>query len=605
MDNNMINIDDLLKQRLGDAEERERAGAWTNMRDLLDQQMPVNAGASTNWRRMFFYVAGVALLAAISVGGYQMVESFSADGTGTRQLADNGSNNTSYTGVVNTAMSTLPDTRKEMVVEEPTQSIAPVKAADVVASTTSTKASRTVAKTTQQSTAAEPQRTLASSGNSNNTKANTVPLTAPPSEAINNSETNTDVAQAKTTQPAQVEEPTVATQKVTQQEEPVTSAPTATEPISNDESTTPVRAQEEALAKIDATEAQEVENTEVNEPQFDEERRQYKKVVLKQSINENGELEEDTIFNGTDEYIVKRERKSEPSAVENIDDVNSGASMMPSSVAPNNNATQNLNSASNNNGNVKAKKDRGSKYTNPRRFEEMVKNAKLSMGKVKFYPGIVAGANTAFSGANISGFQLGLAGKLTINERWSILTEAKYNQRFNGNERLQNDYITNVQTVAIGGQPLIKYDSVEHYYNFNTLGSIEMPISLSYNYKRAYVFGGVNLTYNFRINNIQEVETPHGKEANATSTNVNIASTGKTVLLSDFKPTFGLGYVAGAGFEFSNRVKVDLRLTQPLFMNTNTPGQKILADKVYKIPSLQGNLTFRIGGNKFKPYKKR
>ena len=66
MDKNMIKIDDLLRQRLGDAEEQERPAAWLQMRDLLDKQMPVTR-AGVNWRRMFAYVAGVAILAAVSV----------------------------------------------------------------------------------------------------------------------------------------------------------------------------------------------------------------------------------------------------------------------------------------------------------------------------------------------------------------------------------------------------------------------------------------------------------------------------------------------------------------------------------------------------------
>ena len=54
MDKNMINIDDLFKQRMTGAEETERPGSWLQMRELLEKEMPVTApGAATNWRRMF------------------------------------------------------------------------------------------------------------------------------------------------------------------------------------------------------------------------------------------------------------------------------------------------------------------------------------------------------------------------------------------------------------------------------------------------------------------------------------------------------------------------------------------------------------------------
>ncbi|MBS1688897.1 MAG: hypothetical protein JSS96_09250, partial [Bacteroidetes bacterium] len=45
MDKNMINIDDLFKQRFN-REEEERPGAWLRMRDLLDDKMPINAPAA-------------------------------------------------------------------------------------------------------------------------------------------------------------------------------------------------------------------------------------------------------------------------------------------------------------------------------------------------------------------------------------------------------------------------------------------------------------------------------------------------------------------------------------------------------------------------------
>ena len=85
---------------------------------------------------------------------------------------------------------------------------------------------------------------------------------------------------------------------------------------------------------------------------------------------------------------------------------------------------------------------------------------------------------------------------------------------------------------------------------------------------------------------------------------MNVSSTDKSILLSDFKPSFGLGYVAGVGLQASNNIRFDLRVTQPLLMRTQTVGQKDIADRLYKMPNVQLNMTLRFGGNKFKPYKK-
>src|SRR5215217_3981016 len=75
MDKNMINIDDLMRRRLGGAEEREPAGAWGAMKDLLDKEMPVQSTAATNWRRMLGYATGLIIAATVTVGGYKMVSS--------------------------------------------------------------------------------------------------------------------------------------------------------------------------------------------------------------------------------------------------------------------------------------------------------------------------------------------------------------------------------------------------------------------------------------------------------------------------------------------------------------------------------------------------
>jgi hypothetical protein len=69
MDKNRIHIDDLVRSRLSGAEEKEPAGAWSSMRDLLDKEMPVET-AAFNWRRMLGYATALLLATSVSVGGY-------------------------------------------------------------------------------------------------------------------------------------------------------------------------------------------------------------------------------------------------------------------------------------------------------------------------------------------------------------------------------------------------------------------------------------------------------------------------------------------------------------------------------------------------------
>ncbi len=71
MDNNMVNIDDLVRQRLLGGEEKERAGAWLRMSELLEEEMPRRRGAFM-WRRTFGALGVMALLGAIALGGYEL-----------------------------------------------------------------------------------------------------------------------------------------------------------------------------------------------------------------------------------------------------------------------------------------------------------------------------------------------------------------------------------------------------------------------------------------------------------------------------------------------------------------------------------------------------
>ncbi len=88
MDKNFINIDDLVRQRLGGGEEHEQAGSWGRMRDLLDKEMPQKKPAGLYWRRSLSAIALLLLVAGASVGGYEMMKNKNAaQGTTTGTIA--------------------------------------------------------------------------------------------------------------------------------------------------------------------------------------------------------------------------------------------------------------------------------------------------------------------------------------------------------------------------------------------------------------------------------------------------------------------------------------------------------------------------------------
>jgi hypothetical protein len=92
MDKNFVNVDDLVRQRLGGGEERERSGAWQNMRELLDKEMPQERPVGFfYWRRMLSALTVLLLVGAAGVGGYKAVTAVNGDnaqGTGIASVSN-------------------------------------------------------------------------------------------------------------------------------------------------------------------------------------------------------------------------------------------------------------------------------------------------------------------------------------------------------------------------------------------------------------------------------------------------------------------------------------------------------------------------------------
>jgi|GEM_PF-3455716 len=618
MDKNMIKIDDLLRQRFEGAEEQERAGAWGNMRDLLDKQMPVNkVPAATNWRRMFAYVAGVVLLAAVSVGGYQMSESFSSgDGSNIAYNSNITGNRTApvTTGLAGTAINSLPET------------------ADAQSSTTTADVEHnTVAGTQQIVEQAEQPVTVPA-------KAAKATPTAPQkadmdkfasgttgAAAANSKMSNTpkDVATASTKADKPVTGKTVehgaiagntANSKAT--------APTATDKMNNTPADNMAKQDMSKTAKNNnsksgnnsnnitkqsapgkmSTSGMEENPVAINTPEPQYEDVPVQKTVRHETIGADGKPVMDTIFNGED--VMKRRLPSEQDALaaNTADDENSGSNMMPSSAAP-----SAKKEASDEEANMQRLGDhmvsrKKMKNFNPSRFEEMVQNAKFRMGSVKFYPGVVAGANASFNG-NL-GAHVGFAGNLTISERWAILTEVKFAYTFNNTKQdLKDDYIDNVQPTVVNNQALYKYDSIDHHFNFNSYTNFEVPLMVTYT-KNKYIFmAGADFRYNMGITSIQEVKEKYLSEKPYYSTSEPTFETEESILLSDFGSKMNIGPMLGFGYQFDRGFRLDVRATKSVWNNANTVGEKQVSKGLYDMPQLQLNMTWRF--SRSKPYKRK
>ncbi|HXS37653.1 MAG TPA: hypothetical protein VN721_13195 [Flavipsychrobacter sp.] len=280
---------------------------------------------------------------------------------------------------------------------------------------------------------------------------------------------------------------------------------------------------------------------------------------------------------------------------------NSGSAGTTSNNSGNTGSSNNSGSAGTSSGNSngsssgnKASHRRDSRWTLAN-FNESLQNLKYNLGHVQFASGMLGGINATFFGSSTTaGFQLGMMGNFVFNEHWSVLTELKYFQRFNNGVLNDNyskyDVIDSAKSNGAVTSYVLQKDSVQHYYNYSTLHSLELPISVTYTKDKFNIFFGGSLIYNFTINavtydqsNVQSRET----YSNNSYTQSLIASKGPQVSLSDFNSRFGLGYLFGVSYNFTPAVRLDLRLTQEVWNNAKTDGAKQISNDLYKNPSAQ------------------
>lgn len=658
MDKNMISIDDLLRQRLGGAEEKERPGAWANMKELLDKQMPEKpVPTGFNWRRGLGYFAAVLLLSTATVGGYHMISSSKDTDAATESSAASGTHNTnnnnngdSNRGVIGSALSglTAPDSKPDgtniAANDNNTDNNAPVVVENDINTSaedrhvsSSSSATNNVA-TTNQNISNSPN-TGTNNTNTNNTSNNnrsntpTVAVTnrnnpdrkAENIDAINSLNNrqlsaNTESVNVK---PVTAPEVTVKQDAVTNRNNNSVSNNTTTNKSvattgnnqqvaqnTNTEKLTNDNAQQQQVAAVTnkpSSVAQNADNTTAKK----------KENMIVDSIptirtvetySKKGTEVETTYLGKTARYREAEEQKekAEMMTAANKPNVKANVSeeIKPQAAAPKAQNEENVEMV-----NLKDKKvaSHKQKNFNPYRFEEMVQNAKFRMQRVKFYPGIVAGAVGSFGTKSMFGGQLGLSGELKFSDKLSLFTELKFAQRFNTGSEFEDSYISGFDSTynAATNNYSYTYDSVDHRFNYTTSSSIELPIGAKYTIgSRFKVIGGANFAYIFPMN-VSESDRPYQiSHETAAKGNVNYArilSSTPQIKSTDFSSRFAIGYLLGAGYEMTPSTQIDLRLTQFVWDNAKTQGAKDISKQLFKTPNVQLNFIYRFPQ---KPYKK-
>jgi hypothetical protein len=584
------------------------------MRELLDKEMPVVAGNTTNWRRMFGYAAGLVLLASASIGGYTAYTSFrdaetqlTAPTVAVNAPKPGGSNSSSTTAI-------LAEPARENAGNEATTSndaSSPVgqrgnRSIAVTTGKPASNASENSANTTKRNISGKTISTVTVAKTTTNDnkkvateKANTSGNKLNNSKETASTSTAASVPVAKQNTAATPANNGSATVAAGNNHTAATSAPTQEKTFASGNSTTtdnkkpgqtqlqnkPSASTSTSGGSASKNEVAKNDNLKKNMIDKVEERETYDR--------KTGAWKKDTIDKGKVEW-----KQQEELLVAKVDKPadNTSAAIVPAAAVE-----------------VKAEHDaeklvalsdfrtssKKGNYETRNIFEEMVKNAKLQLGGVRFYPGLVVGINTALSGKNsMTGFQVGVTGNLSLNEKWGIVSELKYVQRFKDGERESNrqEYPNKPQTIN-GGQ-YYQWDSVVSYFNYPTVSSVELPVMIKYSFNRFNMLAGANLAYYMGF-------TPDHKEFiyKKEGTIVPPPPPGAIMTSKDFGSRFGVGYLFGVGYQVSPAIQLDMRMTQSVWDNAASAGADRVSKEVFQLPSLQFNMSYRFSSNKYKPYR--
>ncbi len=635
MDKNMINIDDLFAQRLAGGEEKERAGAWANMRELLDKEMPQRKPvAGFNWRRTLTVATGAVLVAAITVGGYEKFSAFRASDNLAKTVSMSGNsatsggaagNNMPSDNINNNSGNTTPlvaaddNTEKNKAnnnaLESDNNKNASINTGNTVP-TNNTAASgkegkRESGKQLVKSVGGDVRITSSGNATPSSVANRQTPVTGTPASeskvempianklASNEKQTSTN-AEAKlatagttTTNPV----PAAATNNAASNKNNAVKPAVADKPAQKDNlSNTAGNNNKPADRK--ATDKAEKDAIARREKMFKD---SIKLVETRERFTVTEGWKRDTINQGkTARYDVV---PVDPAKAKSVVDPVPAAAM---SVADADAKLEPLESKRVSTRKISNMEIAGS------RFEEMVKNAKFNMSRVTFHSGIIGGVNSSVAGANTTmGIQLGMFGVANFGEHWSVWGELKYMQRWGGSNVVTDNYNSNKYETPAPTPGYIQHtwDSVEHSFNYPTLNSVHLPVSVRYALNRFSMFCGADFAYNFAVN-AEEVQQERGIKVsqttplNATGLRYDPEKTRPGITYKDFSSRLDLGVLIGCSYSITPSTMVDLRVVQSVWNDAKTAGEIKVFNELYNKPSVQFNISYRFGNNKFRAYRR-
>lgn len=220
-------------------------------------------------------------------------------------------------------------------------------------------------------------------------------------------------------------------------------------------------------------------------------------------------------------------------------------------------------------------------------------------GSKDWYVALLFGGNMGIGSPNAYGMQVGASFLYALAERWTLALEMRYQNSNYSNFRFFDNAITYDVTgekTPLGTQFSGTEFKTQTNYQANRLSRISVPVLLSYNLGRVSLFAGPEFSYYFHLDNTHNETVQSTAVSKLSYDNVNPFSDKYYRLdpSTDFKARFALGYAFGLSYDFSRKVSVDLRFNQMLWDNSGKY-QLDAVRQIYRQPMVELNLGFYLG----------
>ncbi|MDI9318990.1 MAG: hypothetical protein QM530_00815 [Phycisphaerales bacterium] len=632
MNKDRINIDDFIREKLGAHTEKDDSSAWLKMKAILDQEMPERvAPIGFRFGKPLAFMAAALLLGVLCVGGYKLASKLDNNEaiTVNKTTIANKTNTTSSTTVTNTNTISVSKEKNE------TNSNPEFAKEHKNVTTSTTKVSEKIssAAKTHNSGAAKEAKHIKDSSDNQLLAVNNVSVAANHSgnrlslvnssdfEAAQSKAATSKTSKRKGTQrdvmPDNEQHPSLAQTKIgdksSNSNAETTQKPTranrkeknlhqaanvagtvskkATPTLNNGDKTANTKEESETNDSIASIS---VVSKEVRSKTYP---RKTISLIDTIAIEKIAVASDKKTAATTDKKVTAAEsNKKDKTTTKDIklnasqNQVQKKPSVATNSKTKDNNTTTAAESK-------KKEKKSSLNFLQKMNFPEAIADAKRDLGNAQFYFGFNAGLNYTFNNSStFQGVHFGPTGELVFNKRWSLFGAINYFNRSGGKKTVNDNYASEVYSgkpdsiIGFNYYFTILTDSTNRYFNFSTLHSFEMPISLKYTINKFCILAGINLAYYLKVN-VEDVNKQYDK----VNPYVLVTNVAKPILrasspqldINDFGTRFGIGYVLGLGYKITPVWQADLRIVNSFWDNATGSGAQRLSKDFYKLPSIQ------------------